>query len=104
MKRHNKFLDVFSKATKQSRLFLALTLLAAAVSPAFANDRVSNERDLYPEAWYAVDALGRHTPTSEEVGNLKTDKKRTVGIFNITWHTQGLSKLPYSYASDVSKI
>ncbi|MGN0930668.1 MAG: hypothetical protein ACI4NP_03005 [Thermoguttaceae bacterium] len=104
MKRYNQFLAVLSKAAKRTRLVLTLTLICAASSSTFADDPVSHERDLYPDTWYAVDALGRHTPTSEEVGSVKTDKKRTVGIFYITWHTQGLSKLPYPYTSDVSKI
>ena len=104
MKRYNQFLAVLSKAAKRTRLVLTLTLICAASSSTFADDPVSHERDLYPDTWYAVDALGRHTPTSEEVGTVKTDKKRTVGIFYITWHTQGLSQLPYPYTSDVSKI
>ena len=103
MKRYNQFLAVLSKAAKRTRLVLTLTLICAASSSTFADDPVSHERDLYPDTWYAVDALGRHTPTSEEVGTVKTDKKRTVGIFYITWHTQGLSKLPYPYTSDVRR-
>lgn len=72
MKRHKKFLAVSSTtATIRSRLFLTLMFICAASSPIFADDSVSNARDLYPDTWYAVDALGRHTPTSEEVGTVK---------------------------------
>lgn len=61
-------------------------------------------RDLYSDTWFAIDALGRTTPTIEEVGSVKNDQRRVVGIFYITWHTQNLAKLPSPYKSDVSKI
>ena len=49
-------------------------------------------------SWVAIDGLGRSLPTAEECP-LKTDgKPRTVGIFYITWHTQGLHNgQPYTY-------
>ena len=53
-------------------------------------------------SWVATDALGRSLPTAEECP-LKTDKPRTVGIFYITWHTQGLHD-GQPYTRDVSKL
>src|SRR5664279_3110385 len=41
-------------------------------------------RDLYTDTWVATDAIGRKMPTFNEVGSVKTDKKRVVSIFYIT--------------------
>ena len=62
------------------------------------------ERDLYPDTWVATDAIGRTMPTSEQAGELKNDKRRVVGIFYITWHTQDLHNQPTPYTGDVTKI
>lgn len=62
-------------------------------------------RDLYVDAWVATDALGRDLPSYEEVGPVKDDQRRVVGIFYITWHTPDHHtnfKKPYS--ADVSKV
>jgi hypothetical protein len=62
-------------------------------------------RDIYPDTWVASDALGRRMPDFQEVGPVKDDQRRVVGIFYITWHTQDHHtnfKSPYS--ADVSKI
>lgn len=62
-------------------------------------------RDLYPDTWVGIDALGRKLPSFEEVGVQKNDKKRIVGIFYITWHTQNCyDKFKSPYSADVSKI
>ena len=62
-------------------------------------------RDIYADTWVASDALGRKMPSSKEVGPVKTDKRRVVGIFYITWHTQDHYKnFKSPYAADVSKI
>ena len=54
-------------------------------------------------SWVAFDGLGRSLPTAEECP-LKTDgKPRTVGIFYITWHTQGLHN-GQPYTNDVTKL
>lgn len=37
--------------------------------------------DIYADTWVATDALGRTMPSFEEVGNVKKDKRRVVGIF-----------------------
>ena len=62
---------------------------------------LSSERG-WGEAVVAFDALGRTLPTAEECP-LKTDKKRTVGIFYITWHTQNLHN-GQPYTLDVTKL
>ncbi len=58
-------------------------------------------RDLYPDTWVATDALGRTMPDDAAAGPVKSDQRRVVGIFYITWHKQ-TSKTPYS--ADVTKI
>ena len=54
------------------------------------------------DTWVATDGAGRTMPTSAEAP-LKTDKPRTVGIFYITWHTQGLHN-GQPYKADVSRV
>ena len=61
-------------------------------------------RDLYSDTWFSVDALDRATPTFDDVGAVKNDQRRVVGIFYITWHTQNHAKQPNPYTSDVTKI
>ena len=50
--------------------------------------------DLYQDTWVATDARGRTMPGYDAVGPVKTDQRRVVGIFYITWHTQNLANLP----------
>ncbi|MCK3683477.1 hypothetical protein [Maribellus sp. YY47] len=69
-----------------------------------AEDKNSYYRDIFPDTWVANDALGREMPSSDEVGPRKDDQRRVVGIFYITWHTQGLAKLEQPYRADVTKI
>ena len=61
-------------------------------------------RDIYPDTWVANDALGRKMPAYSEAGPVKTDQRRVVGIFYITWHTQSKLKMKRPYKADVSKI
>ena len=62
-------------------------------------------RDLFSDTWVASDALGRKMPTFEEVGFVKSDKKRAVSIFYITWHTQdNFTNFKSPYTADVTKI
>lgn len=61
-------------------------------------------RDIYADTWVATDALGRKMPSFEEVGPLKDDKRRVVGVFYITWHTQGLKNLSQPYNANVTAI
>lgn len=77
---------------------------AADISSQTTEIESSKGRDLYSDTWFAVDALGRETPSIAEVGAVKKDQRRVVGIFYITWHTQNLATLPNPYTSDVTKI
>lgn len=80
------------------RRFLILTFFALTCSllPAQITDIMS-------DTWVATDGLGRIMPTAKEAGALKTDKKRTVGIFYITWHTTD-NHNGKPYTGDVSKV
>ncbi len=61
-------------------------------------------RDLFTDTWVATDALGRTMPDYTEIGDVN-EKRRTVGIFYITWHTEGNhTNYPQPYANDVTKI
>ena len=64
----------------------------------------TEERDLYQDTWVATDAVGRNMPTHKETGDLKDDKRRVVGIFYITWHTQDLHNQPSPYTGDITQI
>ncbi|MDR1666193.1 MAG: hypothetical protein LBS03_00655 [Bacteroidales bacterium] len=61
-------------------------------------------RDLYPDTWVAIDALGRSMPGIDEAGPVKTDQRRVTGIFYITWHDDGKANMKAPYTADVSKI
>ena len=61
-------------------------------------------RDLYSDTWVATDAIGRTMPTNEQTGDVKQDKRRVVGIFYITWHTQNFYSIPSPYTGDITKI
>ena len=61
-------------------------------------------RDLYPDTWVANDALGRTMPGIETAGAVKTDQRRVVGIFYITWHTEDKANMKSPYRADVSRI
>ena len=60
--------------------------------------------DIYSDTWVGTDALGRQLPTYKEVGPVKKDHPRLVGIFYITWHTDNKFNLPSPYRADVTKI
>ena len=77
-------------------LILAFVVMSCALS---AQD-ITVKRpavDLYHDTWVATDALGRTMPGYDAVGPVKTDQRRVVGIFYITWHTQNLATLPGPY-------
>jgi len=61
-------------------------------------------RDISPDTWVARDALGRTMPGYAEVGPVKTDQRRVVGIFYITWHSDSAGGMKSPYAADVSKV
>jgi len=81
---------------KQPFFLLLLTLVCQSFS---AQDGI----DLMSDTWVATDALGRTMPLYEDVGPVKNDHIRTVGIFYITWHTQNLHDIPAPYI-DVTQI
>ena len=86
--------------------FILLFLLALSIST-FAQKRTNeglDTRDLYSDTWVATDAIGRTMPTNAETGDIKDDKRRVVGIFYITWHTQNIHSWKSPYAADVTKI
>jgi len=61
-------------------------------------------RDLFSDTWVGHDALGRNLPDHSVVGSIKTDHRRVVGIFYITWHSDSLHKLKGPYSADVSRV
>jgi hypothetical protein len=61
-------------------------------------------RDLFSDTWVGHDALGRLLPTSVTTGIPKTDHRRVVGIFYITWHSDSNHRLKSPYLADVSRI
>jgi hypothetical protein len=61
-------------------------------------------RDIFPDTWVAVDALGRTMPSISETGPLKNDRQRVVGIFYISWHSDNHAKQKPPYTADVSKV
>jgi hypothetical protein len=78
-----------------------LPIIFCSYLPALADPPI---RDLYSDTWVANDALGRVMPTFEEVGPVKTDHRRVVGMFYITWHSDSLFGLKSPYSADVSKV
>ncbi|MCX6377013.1 MAG: hypothetical protein NTU88_13445, partial [Armatimonadetes bacterium] len=61
-------------------------------------------RDIYPDTWVASDALGRKMPGFADVGGVKKDQRRVVGIFYITWHSDSANTLKSPFTADVSKV
>ncbi|RFS19294.1 hypothetical protein DVR12_23970 [Chitinophaga silvatica] len=60
-------------------------------------------RDLYSDTWVATDAIGRTMPGIQQVGPVKNDQKRVVGIFYITWHRDHHHNKK-EYEADVTKV
>lgn len=84
-------------------LFIFLFLTVDLVAQKRGSTQIA-ERDLYPDTWVATDAIGRTMPTLEQTGERKSDKRRVVGIFYITWHTQDLHNQPTPYTGDITQI
>lgn len=61
-------------------------------------------RDIYPDTWVGIDALGRTMPDYSETGPVKKDHKRIVGIFYITWQMDHSYHYKSPFTADVSKI
>ncbi|HNT88163.1 MAG TPA: hypothetical protein PKL84_09895, partial [Candidatus Hydrogenedentes bacterium] len=82
-------------------LILPLLALCAVMT---ARSEEPYYRDVYPDTWVATDALGRTMPDAAAVGSPKTDQRRVVGIFYITWHSDGHAKMKSPWSGDVTKI
>lgn len=81
-------------------VFVSCLILASGI----AHSAQQGMRDIYSDTWVGTDALGRTMPTVDQVGPVKKDQRRVVGIFYITWHSDWLHNLKAPYAADVSKI
>lgn len=89
--------------TKVSKTAVAAALLLLA-APVGAQTDNNLSWDIYPDTWVAVDGAGRIEPTSNEAGTVKTDKKREVGIFYVTWHKASHHHGDKPYQGDVTKV
>jgi hypothetical protein len=85
-------------------LILFLLWFVPALLCAAASARSEPPRDLYSDTWVANEALGRTMPGFAEVGPVKQDHRRVVGIFYITWHSDSLAGLKAPYTADVSRV
>ena len=85
-------------------LFLALLWFSPGGPLRGARAAEAGYRDLYPDTWVATDALGRTMPGFSEVGPVKRDHRRVVGIFYITWHSDSMATLKPPYRADVSRV
>jgi hypothetical protein len=79
-------------------------LLGLILASGAAYSAAQGVRDLYSDTWVGSDALGRKMPGFADVGPVKHDQRRVVGIFYITWHGDGANKLKSPYTADVSKV
>jgi len=79
-------------------------IISVAIITAFSAHAEEPGRDLYADTWVATDALGRVMPDIGAVGPVKTDQRRVVGIFYITWHRDSLGTLKSPYTADVTKV
>ena len=89
---------------KTNFILLFLLTLSINVFAQKQTNKALDTRDLYSDTWVATDAIGRTMPTNAETGDIKDDKRRVVGIFYITWHTQNIHSWKSPYAADVTKI
>ena len=89
---------------KKKILFI---LLVGLISNQYVHAQTTDEnnfRDIYPDTWVAIDALGRTMPGVQLVGSVKQDQRRVVGVFYITWHSDQLANLKSPYSADVTKV
>ena len=84
--------------------FLSLFLVLLFCAASAVHSEKTDYRDLYSDTWVASDALGRTMPDISVVGPVKKDQRRVVGIFYITWHSDGLAALKSPYTADVTKV
>lgn len=88
--------------THRGFIYNAVAAIALALPSTLSADM--DVIDLYPDTWVAIDGIDRVMPTSEDCP-LRTDKKRTVGIFYVSWHYDWFyTNFKSPYASDVTNI
>lgn len=101
------------KTINTTNLFLFLLMAAFGLGSCQTSEKADTTiseskddyyRDIYPDTWVANDALGRQMPSFTDVGPVKEDQRRIVGIFYITWHTQDKLSMKQPYTADVTKI
>ena len=90
--------------TKYFILYIAFLAISISSYAQKQVRKLTPARDLYSDTWVATDAIGRTMPTNEQTGDVKQDKRRIVGIFYITWHTQNFHSVPSPYTGDITKI
>ena len=105
---HGAVLAVLAGSKTASQLcgkeFLAALLLVLLCTFGQARSEEQYYRDIYPDTWVATDALGRSTPDPSVVGPPKTDQRRVVGIFYVTWHQDRNATRKAPYTADVTKV
>ena len=82
----------------------ALFALSGAVVAGASAATVGAGWDVAADTWVGSDSLGRRMPTFAEVGPVKRDQRRVVGIFYVTWHTYFSTRVRKPYTGDVTKI
>lgn len=97
------YIDDLRRETPMNRslpwsLALLMALSGAAIAQSF------EDWDIMADTWVATDAIGREMPLIDEVGPVKDDQERVVGIFYITWHSDGNAERPSPFSADVAKI
>ncbi len=101
------------KTINTTNLFLFLLMAAIGLGSCQTREKADTAiseskddyyRDIYPDTWVANDALGRQMPSFSDVGPVKEDQRRVVGIFYITWHTQDKLSMKQPYTADVTRI
>ncbi len=78
-----------------SQLFILFGLSSCQTTESLSGEE--SYRDLYSDTWVASDALDRKMPSFDEVGPVKQDQRRVVGIFYITWHSDNLANMKSPY-------
>jgi hypothetical protein len=86
------------------RVHLPACALMAIYAWSGAGAAETAERDLFSDTWVATDALGRTLSDIDKAGPVKTDHRRVVGIFYITWHSDNLANMKAPYGADVSRV
>ncbi len=81
------------------RTILALLLGALLASSGMQ----AAERDIFSDTWVSTDAVGRTMPSFQQVGPVKKDQTRVVGIFYIAWHSDS-NHQKRTYTADVAAI